>query len=825
MKVQNEPRGDASYSFKYQTSDSAREENADRDLNVRGSYSFKGDDGENKRVDYIAGSGTGFVATGSHLPVAPEVGVAAPSAKPIQYSAPTTSHDYQINRGSVPSAAYASHQTGSSGTKVTSGYSAPANEPRGDASYSFQYQTGDSSRTESADSDLNVKGEYSFTGDDGQLRTVKYRAGSGTGFVAEGDHIPSDDAISPKYKSSSNYGLTTGTGVSQPSQYSAASAQGAAYKTGQTGEQTGVNIVSNRKSDGSYSFSYTNSDSSRSENADANNNVVGEYSFVADDGQNRKIRYQAGATTGFVADGDSIPSSPEFKSATTRTSSSSQRVSSAASQAAASQYSASQTGTKEGKNDASYSFSYNTGDSSRNEESDKDLNVKGSYSFTADDGIQRHVNYIAGSGTGFVAEGDHLPKDDTTVTGISSGSSHVGGSQVLLKTSSSASAYQAGSTKQETANVRSSANADGGYSFSYTNSDSSRSETGDAANNVVGQYSFIADDGQNRQVRYKAGAETGFVAEGDGIPTAPEVSPSLHSAAPAAVLSSAHDISSVRQGYTYSAPDVPAIPALYGPPSPTSAARSGEGNIQTGARGDASYSFKYDAGDSDREESADRDLNIKGQYSFVADDGARRKVNYIAGSGTGFVAQGDHLPVAPEATPAEQVAAFSSSGSRFGAAAYSAANHGQKYEAESPIVKESERDASYSFAYNDGSSTRQESANKNLDVKGTYSFVADDGVERKVDYIAGSGTGFVATGDHLPVQVEGTSNDGQSTSASATASKYSSTSHSGVSHSASSASVRSGNYKYTSDGQVIGNVLLRQYAPGRSKFGYVFTEI
>ncbi|KAL7640969.1 UNVERIFIED_CONTAM: hypothetical protein RMT77_008106 [Armadillidium vulgare] len=60
----------------------------------------------------------------------------------------------------------------------------------GDATYSFNYQTPDSSRREVADADNTVKGSYTYVGDDGITRQVHYVAGKGIGFVARGDHIP-----------------------------------------------------------------------------------------------------------------------------------------------------------------------------------------------------------------------------------------------------------------------------------------------------------------------------------------------------------------------------------------------------------------------------------------------------------------------------------------------------------------------------------------------------------------------------------------------------------------------------------------------------------
>uniref|UniRef100_A0A2P2I0A2 Cell wall protein AWA1-like n=1 Tax=Hirondellea gigas TaxID=1518452 RepID=A0A2P2I0A2_9CRUS len=781
----SEPRGDASYHFSYQNSDSSRSESSDSDLNVRGDYSFIADDGQLRTVNYIAGSATGFVAQGDHLPVAPEPIAVEPQTSPVQlYRAPQPS--------SIPAATT---------------YTSASTEPRRDASYNFKYENQDSSRSETADSDLNIEGEYSFVGADGQTRRVTYRAGSGTGFVAEGDHLPVNVPISPAFTSASIYSAPASSAQSGHSVQS--HFVGGSTPSFKSHQAEDANIISNQGADGSYSFSYSNSDSSRSESADSSNNVVGEYSFTADDGQTRQIRYRAGSGTGFIAEGDSIPVAPEIPAVP--------QVYAPAPIAPApvTLYSAPPVPTFSGsvtsfepRGDASYSFSYTNEDSSRSESADSDLNVEGSYSFVADDGVERKVNYIAGSATGFIAQGDHLPvapevPSVRSPTTYSQTSTHV----------SVKSAPTAPVISHEAASIRSNLERGGGYSFSYTNSDSSRSETADASNNVVGHYSFIADDGQNRRINYIAGSATGYVAEGDSIPVANVIPETVHTSAT-----------------VYSAP-APVIPVV-----PVHSAVVSQQSVKP--RGDASYSFSYNNEDSAREESADSDLNVQGSYSFVADDGIQRSVNYIAGSATGFVAVGDHLPVAPEVSGvvlpqlAAPVQPTVYSGSRSPDSAFSSTSSTGR------------NDASYSFNYVADGSSRDETADGDLNVKGRYTFVADDGVERTVNYIAGSGTGFVAEGTHLPVQ--GSSSSAWLRSPGTTTFSSGSTSSASTvrSSSGSSASTR-GVTSYTfpgptnplhvpsppirqaSGGTIVGNVLLNQYevGPGRSKFGYAYTEI
>ncbi|KAK8752109.1 hypothetical protein OTU49_012053, partial [Cherax quadricarinatus] len=637
-KVRSSSSPDGSYSFGYEAPSSSRSEDADSNLNVKGRYSFQADDGRTRIINYRAGSGTGFIAEGDFLPVAPEASVgsaAAPNAA-VLYSVDGTQGEAKIRSSSSP-----------------------------DGSYSFNYEAPSSSRSEEADSRLNVKGMYSFQADDGRKRTINYRAGSETGFIAEGD-LP----VAP-----------------EASVGSAASPEAAVlYSVAETPGE--AKMRSSSSPDGSYSFGYEAPSSSRSEVADSRLNVKGKYSFQADDGQTRTIKYQAGSETGFVAEGDLLPVAPK------------DFTGSAAFPGAAVLYST--LGTQgEAKvrsyslPDGSYSFNYEAPSSSRSEDADSNLNVKGRYSFQADDGRTRTINYRAGSETGFIAEGDFLPVAPEASVGPPA-------------SPEAAVLYSVAETPGE-AKMRSSSSPDGSYSFGYEAPSSSRSEVADSRLNVKGKYSFQADDGQTRTIKYQAGSETGFVAEGDLLPVAPK-------------------------DFTGSAA-FPGAAVLY-----STLGTQGEAKVRSSSSPDGSYSFGYEAPRSSRSEDADSSLNVKGKYSFQADDGRIRTINYRAGSGTGFVAEGDFLPVAPEASVGSAAAPEA-------ADSYSAAETRGKARAKSIVSS----DGSYSFNYEAPSSSRSEDADSNLNVKGRYSFQADDGRTRTINYRAGSGTGFIAEGDFLPV--------------------------------------------------------------------------
>ncbi|XP_037796417.1 mucin-17-like [Penaeus monodon] len=984
---------DGSYSFNYKTDDSSRSESADSDLNVQGTYSFRPDDGVQRTVTYRAGSGTGFVAEGSHLPVAPSgtsrtrPGVSSPVAtksnRPSTYSAPSGTAQVKSSSSS-------------------------------DGSYSFSYDADTSSRAESADSNLNVQGTYSFNADDGIQRTVNYRAGSATGFIAEGKHLPtastdvsshSQPLITVKsspssvYRSSPGvqssrsrtvgnvllhqydstnkagkygyvftelrrylttwktkawlqlepgrggqrallesprlgarpgesirsrhrdpnssaanmrtwtsltvlsvavvstlsfprpdaeykiptvgvgaraqyyvlhddgtfkYGYDTGDGAYESAMANAPGdvsgsfgykdASGADIKLDYTANDQGflvsgshlpvapvaefgsrvstksasttynalavpsrpivstqpiapqtpveeAQVRSSAFDDGSYSFSYETQSSSRHESADALNNVKGRYSFIADDNINREIQYVAGADTGYIAEGDSLPQGPSVPGAESGIPTG--RILPVLSEEEANKLAAATSGSVSGSlltgatysstsgspltgatyssprdsapRDASYSFSYDAGQSSRSESADPNLNVQGTFSFDADDGIRRTVNYVAGSATGFVAEGKHLPVAPDADFGSRIQSSSPG----VVSTKSAATTYGAPAPSRsaapsqpaapaapvEEAQVRSSALDDGSYSFSYETQSSSRHESADALNNVRGRYSFIADDNINREIQYVAGADTGYIAEGDSLPQGPSV-PGAESGIPTGrilpVLSEeeANKLAAATSG---SVSGRPLTGATYSSTSGSPLTGATYSSPRDSAPRDASYSFSYDAGQSSRSESADPNLNVQGTFSFDADDGIRRTVNYVAGSATGFVAEGKHLPVAPDADFGSRIQSSSpgvvstkSAATTYGAPAPSRSAAPSQPAAPAAPVEEAQvrssslDDGSYSFSYETQSSSRHESADALNNVRGRYSFVADDDVNREIQYVAGSDTGYIAEGDSLP---------------------------------------------------------------------------
>jgi len=481
---------DDSYSFAYNAGDSSRQESADVQNNVRGTFTFKSkDDGKTRRVDYEAGAATGFIAKGSHLP-----SVFNPLSS-------TSNGGYSgVLSSNTPVCDYSSTFSDSRGEEA----------PSGNASYSFSYNAGDLSRQESSDAQGNINGQYSFIGTDGVQRKVDYSAGAGKGFIAKAG----SSASPASFRSFSQTPVTS-------------------YSSEAGISSTGI------QSDGSYSFSYNAGDHSRQESGDSQNNVRGTYSFRAKgDGQRRRINYEAGAATGFITRGTDLPATVPPYGAENDFSSFSSRPTVRLNPADVGGR-ASSSGIQ---SDGSYSFSYNTADQSRQESGDARNNVRGSFTFKAkDDGRTRRVDYKAGANTGFTAKQAHIPEGQTAPLSVSDTagtvlshsknfalSPRVGPaiSEAQKPSNDSYSTYNAGEhSRTELSDSQGNNNShdnggsgDASYSYSYQTDSSSKQETSDAQGNVVGTFSFLGGDGVIRSVHYTSRGNEGFVVSGEHLP-------------------------------------------------------------------------------------------------------------------------------------------------------------------------------------------------------------------------------------------------------------------------------------------------------------------
>merc|ERR1712106_619700 len=180
-----------------------------------------------------------------------------------------------------------------------------------DRSYAFHFAGDAYSREETAQPDGSVEGSYSYTGGDGELRTVNYRAGAGIGFEVIDAEVEQMFAsfwqkMETSLPSSSPQAApsTQNTAVAQPdSLYGAPPlpSYGEEPLPGYEAEplpSASVNSVQSAgmMMDPSYYFEYKSADSERREDADSSGTVVGSYKYRTAGGNDIEVRYGLGLT-------------------------------------------------------------------------------------------------------------------------------------------------------------------------------------------------------------------------------------------------------------------------------------------------------------------------------------------------------------------------------------------------------------------------------------------------------------------------------------------------------------------------------------------------
>jgi len=438
--------------------------------------------------------------------------------------------------------------------------------------------------------------------------------------------------------------------------------------------------------------------------------------------------------------------------------------------------------------DGSFKYGYDTGDDAfESQKTDSDGDVDGRFGYTDSDGQEFNLQYTSGTG-GFVARGAHIPQVHPDV----------------------AAAFEARRNDAPFVDPLADTDGDRSYNFDFDGEEHSRSEVSDSDGTVRGSYSYVDEFGRTRTYTYRAGKGIGFVIEGDDIPEQVQPLPS-HTAAAAAhasqfgaaqstrtaghrgashrgQASTSHSFSSTtrHQGTNQRASHHRAAqkPATtYFPPTPTTSntrtshsasskfssavAPAVTRNVQSTTRRQNSftnqrtvsrpqtstfgtrqfeaantrtsfspsgrYSVAYETSSHSRQESGDDDNNVRGQFSFTADDdGEDRSVNYEASSATGFIATGKHLPIGPivPGAPTGQVTGRIASV--------------EEIEFNDPLADD-DTDASFDFGFDSDSYSRSEVADEEGNVSGTYSVLGEDNILRTYRYRAGKGIGFETT--------------------------------------------------------------------------------
>merc|ERR1712165_300023 len=207
---------------------------------------------------------------------------------------------------------------------------------------------------------------------------------------------------------------------------------------------------------------------------------------------------------------------------------------------------------------------------------------------------------------------------------------------------------------------------DPSYYFQYKSADSERIEDADSTGSVIGSYSYLSPGGEEILVRYKAGADTGFVIENqeelnaallraasEPFEAAKEVEVKAAGEPQEHVFTLEGDDEDVLPSplsgapppleSLYSAPPPAPVAqpsSLYGAPAPLEPLPSYEEEELVAApmmMMDPSYNFAYTGNAGNREEASDSQGVVTGSYSYLSPEGNEILVRYTAGADTGFV--------------------------------------------------------------------------------------------------------------------------------------------------------------------------------------------
>merc|ERR550532_1753083 len=292
---------DPSYYFEYKSEDSKRVEDADSTGSITGQYGYKTAGGNDILVKYSAGADTGFVIENKD-------DLAAALERSAAEAALVKAKPY-------------------SGEVVEVEYSGPNTE---DSSYSFAYKGSDKAQQEESAAG-DVKGSYSFKTEDGQEFTVIYTSGVG-GFVVENieDLLAQTNPQSAEYQAV----LAEHAAIAAERQSLASKAQAVIAARSNSASSPaaepyiheeieaepyihedvpyvheevaaepyihddGSNAAAN--TDSSYGFANNEDSAERTESADANGRIQGNYKYTNAEGNTINVEYEAGNGIGFV---------------------------------------------------------------------------------------------------------------------------------------------------------------------------------------------------------------------------------------------------------------------------------------------------------------------------------------------------------------------------------------------------------------------------------------------------------------------------------------------------------------------------------------------
>lgn len=550
--------------------------------------------------------------------------------------------------------------------------------------------------------------------------------------------------------------------------------------------------------DGTYKYGYdTGEDAFESQKLKSNGLVKGKFGYKNPEGENVKLEYTSG-TGGFVARGSHIPEvHPDVTAAF-------------AAARAAGPFKDPLAGTD---GDRSFNFGFDGEEYKRNEVSNSDGTVTGSYSYVDENGVTKNYRYRAGKGIGFVIEGDDIPKQ------VKPFAEHTKFHADAVKS------LTRGPTRTSSTKTHGSHSFSTGGSRSHTTQShtSTRSKPTHSTRRKITKVSKPARTYTKPTKTYKKPAKTYFP---------PQVNTHSSTKNTRTHSSSSHSSSSRNQ---------------FAKKNPSTKRTFETANTRASQSPSGRYSVAYETSSHTRQESGDDDNNVRGSFTFeTEDDGQQHSVNYEAGSSTGFIASGAHLPVGPSVpgAPSGQVT-------------------GRLVKSGVPFVDplaDGDLDKSFNFKFEGEEYSRTEDVDEDGTVTGTYSVLGEDNIRRTYRYRAGKGIGYEveeigsAPGQRKTVS-SSSSSSGRKTYKQPSSTRKTSSGSSHKTSSSSSGSVRGStsshrtygdrststshtrasslgsgvhkNQRHSSSGrntnQVFPGFKLRQYdaSEGRGKFGYV----
>lgn len=355
---------------------------------------------------------------------------------------------------------------------------------------------------------------------------------------------------------------------------------------------------------------------------------------------------------------------------------------------------------------------------------------------------------------------------------------------------------------------------DASYDFGYTADASSRAESADPAGNVVGTYAYTSPDGNQLEVRYRAGADTGFVVENQE-----ELDEFILKSA------AAHDLETAESNNDLE------VTNYSGELADSLSFRQATINEEDWTpNSDWAFSYDSSSGAGSRSEQASQDGGVEGSYTTMGADGQLMEVRYRAGPEIGFVILNND-EVAANSVPAlseEHYAAIADLDAASSAAveanfkAATAAAAAPASSASEQIGGGNDYDDyeagvyspySFDFQSSEDGSTRSESASDDGVVRGEYSYLTPAGSLISVRYNAGPDTGFVIeNADELAAAVERATYEESVTAADAATSATAGVAANFNAASAASAAPASSAFGSNYDNDVV--VVAKNFAPG-----------